>query len=148
MNLVLDQLRRLDNWDLVDAVAPYVLGEWLRDNPSEGEVLTALMASADQWSRRFALVATLGLTRADIPEPTLPLAERAVSDTSADVHNAAGWMLREVGVRDRALLNGFLDEHAAHMSPVMLRIAIEKRPKEDRTHYLGMARERRATKGS
>ena len=64
--LVLTRVEYLDNWDLVDTVAPYTPGPWLLDR-SQGEqdaVLDDLTASPLLWRRRFAMVSTLAMVRA------------------------------------------------------------------------------------
>jgi 3-methyladenine DNA glycosylase AlkD len=50
-----------------------------------------------------------------------------------------GWMLREVGKRDRHLLEVFLGRHAAIMPRTMLRYAIERLEEKKRKHYMGLA---------
>jgi 3-methyladenine DNA glycosylase AlkD len=52
------------------------------------------------------------------------------------IHKSAGWMLREVGKRDRAVLEGFLGRHGRIMPRTMLRYAIERLPDEKRKAIL------------
>lgn len=52
------------------------------------------------------------------------------------IHKAAGWMLREVGKRNQAALEGFLNDHARVMPRTMLRYAIERFPEETRRAFL------------
>lgn len=133
----------LDNWDLVDSVAPHLVGEWVLAAPERRERLDALSTSANPWSRRLALVATQALIRAGEFGPTLDLAAAGVGDQSRWVHKAAGWMLREVGQRDRPTLDGFLDQYAATAPREMLRAALARHDPESRSWYLA-ARSRTA----
>ena len=52
------------------------------------------------------------------------------------IHKAAGWMLREVGKRDKSALTCFLDKYRLEMPRTMLRYAIERFPEPERRKYL------------
>ncbi|MGY1822684.1 DNA alkylation repair protein [Geodermatophilus sp. SYSU D00079] len=120
----------VSNWDLVDASAPYLLGD------VDPAVLDELAGSASVWDRRIAVMATFGAVRAGRFEPTLRLADRLLTDPHDLVQKAVGWMLREVGNRDRALAEEFLGPRHRRMPRTMLRYAIERYPPDRRRAYL------------
>lgn len=126
--------RRINNWDLVDCSAPQIVGSHLEHRSRRD--LTRLARSKLLWERRIAVVATQWLIRAGDFEPTLMLAERLLTDRHDLMHKAIGWMLREVGKRDRAVLRGFLDRHAARMPRTMLRYSLEHFPPRVRQRYM------------
>jgi 3-methyladenine DNA glycosylase AlkD len=138
VDLVLANTGRLNNWDLVDSCAPYVLGPWLARR--DRAVLDRLAASELVWDRRTAVMSTFAFIRDGEFEPTLGLARQLLHDPHDLIHKAVGWMLREVGNRDRATEERFLHQYAADMPRVMLRYAIEKFPAERRRDYLGLER--------
>lgn len=137
---VLNRIDRLNNWDLIDSCVPYTLGPWLYEHAGERTVLTELAADALVWRRRAAVLATFAFIRAGEFGPTIDLARQLLGDDHDLIHKAAGWMLREVGQRDRATLDGFLDECATRMPRTMLRYAIEKYPAEVRREILSRSR--------
>lgn len=134
VELMLANTTRIDNWDLVDSSAPYILGPWLLDRDSS--VLDRLADSGLVWDRRIAILATFPFIRAGRFDRTLELAERLLHDDHDLIHKAVGWMLREVGNRDRAVEEAFLEHHYREMPRTMLRCAIEKLPPERRRAYL------------
>jgi 3-methyladenine DNA glycosylase AlkD len=116
----------VDNWDLVDASAPELIGEEVADGARGRGVLDELAASERMWDRRIAVVATLALIRRGELEDTFRLAERLMDDRHHLIHKAVGWMLREAGKRDEAALVAFLEAHRAAMPRTALRHAIER----------------------
>ncbi|SEO76322.1 DNA alkylation repair protein [Trujillonella endophytica] len=137
VELYLARRDRVDNWDLVDASAPYLLGPWLLDRGElDGPLLDELAGSDSVWDRRIAVMATFAGVRAGHPEATLRIADRLLTDPADLVHKAVGWMLREVGNRDPARAEAFLGPRYARMPRTMLRYAIERFPAERRRDYL------------
>lgn len=115
---------RVNNWDLVDASAEFVLGEYLFDRPRF--LLFELAESDSLWWRRVAVLSSFAFIKHGDASTTLELAALLLTDREDLMHKAVGWMLREVGKRvDRSLLVGFLDEHAPAMPRTMLSYATE-----------------------
>lgn len=138
----LRHLSRVDSWDLVDCSAPPLVGAHLRG--PQRALLTRLAKSPRVWDRRIAIVATQHYIRQGEFEPTLAMTVLLLDDRHDLIHKAAGWMLREVAKRDRAVAERFLREHAARMPRTMLRYAIERFPPALRARYLSVAPRRRA----
>ena len=131
---------RVNNWDLVDITAPQIVGGWLRGRPERARTLDRLAGSGLLWERRIAVLATLHFIRCGEYGDTLRLAAALLGDPHDLMHKAVGWMLREVGKRDRAALDGFLAAHAARMPRTMLRYAIEKHAQAERARWLAAGR--------
>lgn len=114
---------RIDNWDLVDRAAPYVVGGYLFDKPRD--ILYELAGSENVWERRTAIVSTYYFIRQGDVTDTFNIAERLVDDDHHLIHTAVGGWLREAGKKDRPRLLRFLDAHATTMPRTALRFAIE-----------------------
>jgi hypothetical protein len=126
---------RINDWDLVDLAAYYVVGKYLADKPRK--ILYKLARSKNLWERRSAILATAHfIMKMKQVDDTFKIAELLLKDDEDLVHKAVGWMLRTAGDKDRGRLLQFLDDHAATMPRVMLRYSIEKLGKKEREHYL------------
>jgi 3-methyladenine DNA glycosylase AlkD len=124
----------VNNWDLVDASAANIVGAHLATRSRAR--LDRLAQSKELWERRIAIVATYAFIRAGEFDDTLRISRRLLRDPHDLIHKASGWMLREVGKRDRAPLESFLEEHAGEMPRTMLRYAIEKFSPADRQRFM------------
>lgn len=118
-------LKGINNWDLVDLSAPYILGDYLV-NRNDRQILYTLAQSPDMWSQRIAIVSTLMLIRNGQYTDTIALAEHFMTTRHDLIQKATGWMLREVGKRDEPLLVSFLEANSTRMPRTMFRYAIEK----------------------
>jgi 3-methyladenine DNA glycosylase AlkD len=131
----LDHTKGINNWDLVDLSAPYILGDYLTGR-TDRRILYHLAGSSNMWERRIAIVSTLMLIRHGQYDDTMRLAEILLFSKHDLMQKAVGWMLREVGKRNQDLLVEFLERHRLHMPRTMLRYAIEKFPQQQRTHFM------------
>lgn len=134
LDLYLGNTRFINNWDLVDCSAPQVVGGFLTARPKEP--LYTLAKSKCLWERRIAVVSTQHFVRHGEFGDTLAVSELHLRDAEDLIHKATGWTLREVGKKDRSVLEEFLDRHAAVMPRTMLRYAVEKFPPDRRRAYL------------
>ena len=132
--LYLAHARLVNNWDLVDASAPHLLGHYLQDRPKG--LLTRLAASGVLWERRMAVMATFSFIKLGDFDETCRIARILLNDPEDLIHKAVGWMLREVGKRDVAVAEAFLQAHYRQMPRTMLRYAIERFPAARRQAYL------------
>ena len=128
---------RVNNWDLVDCSAEFILGEYLFDRPRG--LLFELAASDSVWERRVAMISTFGFIKRGDASTALDIATLLSGDQHDLIRKAVGWMLREVGKRvDPALLVGYLDVHAAQLSRTSLSYATEHLSADQRSHYRSM----------
>lgn len=124
VQLYLRNLDFVNNWDLVDSSAPYILGPHLYGR--ETALLDELVQSGDLWRQRVAVLATYYFIRQGSFDQTLRLAEQLLEHPHDLIHKAIGWMLREVGNRDQKTELAFLKKYHHRMPRTMLRYAIEK----------------------
>jgi 3-methyladenine DNA glycosylase AlkD len=92
--------------------------------------------SKNIWERRMAIVATFDFIRSEQFSDTLAISKLFIHDPHDLIHKASGWMLREVGKRDKQVLMRFLNDNAASMPRTMLRYAIERLSPAQRAHYI------------
>lgn len=128
--------KSINNWDLVDNSAPYILGPWLLARKAERKMLYEYARSKILWRRRMAMVTTQHFIKHGELDDTLALAEILLRDEHDLIHKVVGWMLRELGKRDLAREEAFLDQHAKAMPRTMLRYAIERFTPSKRRRYM------------
>ena len=136
IELYLNNADYINNWDLVDLSAPYLLGDFVYNNKRYLNILYKLSGENHLWKQRIAIVATQYLIKKGFYEPTIRLAEKYLKHPHHLIHKATGWMLRELGKKDILELYSFLDKYASKMPRVMLRYSIERLSKEDRNFYM------------
>ena len=130
----LSNTAKINNWDLVDTSAEYILGDYLSNK--DKSVLYNLAKSSNLWERRIAIISTFHFIKNSKFKDTLKISELLLKDKHDLIHKAVGWMLREVGKRDKNVLEDFLSKYYNQMPRTMLRYAIEKFPENIRKQYL------------
>ncbi len=135
-NFYIEHLAYINNWDLVDVTAPNIVGSYLKNNKSSIKLLYTYAKSDNLWKRRIAIISTFTFIRNNDFEDTLKISEMLLDDKHDLMHKAVGWMLREVGKRDRKVLLKFLDSHSKQMPRTMLRYAIEHLDKNMKSYYM------------
>ena len=120
----LRHLKYINNWDLVDSSASYILGPFYFSK-SERDLLR-MAKSKNLWERRIAVLTSYYFIKQNQFGTTLKLAEFLLSDKHDLMHKAVGWMLREIGKKSEPTLIKFLDKHYTKMPRTMLRYAIER----------------------
>jgi 3-methyladenine DNA glycosylase AlkD len=134
--LYLKRHDRINNWDLVDLGATFVIGRYLFDKPRN--VLYKLACSKNVWERRTAIVSTSYFIRNKQVDDTFNIAALLVEDEHDLIHKAAGGWIREAGKQARQKLFDFLEQHAASMPRTFLRYAIEHLDKKQKEYYMDL----------
>ncbi|MFA6422317.1 MAG: DNA alkylation repair protein [Candidatus Buchananbacteria bacterium] len=134
-NFYLKNTKRINNWDLVDLSAPNIIGDYLLNK--NRQILYELAGSSDLWEKRIAVLATFAFIRQKDFKDALKISKILLNDRHDLIHKAVGWMLREIGKRNLATLEDYLQACYKKMPRTMLRYAIEKMEKNKRKFYLG-----------
>lgn len=144
--LYLDNIRYINNWDLVDLSSYKIVGEYLADKNRDklyqlarcgsGESQLVSYQKEDLWANRIAVISTYAFIKDNDFTETLAISEILLDNEHDLIHKAVGWMLREVGKRDQAVEEEFLQKHYKSMPRTMLRYSIEKFAPKRREQYL------------
>lgn len=135
VDFYLSHSHRINNWDLVDLSAKDILGEYLVDK-KDRKILYQLAKSKLLWDQRIAIIATHAFIKKNDFTDIITLSEELLSHKHDLMHKAIGWMLREMGKRDKEILIQFLDTHYKNMPRTMLRYSLEKLTPEEKAYYM------------
>ena len=134
-NFYLKNTSRINNWDLVDLSAGYIMGNYLINK--DRKILLKLAKSKNLWERRIAIISTFAFIYEGESEWTFKIVNILMEDKHNLIHKACGWMLREIDKRvSEKELTSFLGKNSNNMPRTMLRYAIERLPENKRQYYL------------
>jgi len=119
--LYLQNLDYINNWDLIDYSAPHIVAPYVSD-----EVLRGLAEADYLWANRVAMVSTIYFIKKCDFNLALEFAEKFINHKHHLMHKATGWMLREIGKKDKQVLINFLDKHSSKMPSIMKSYAKER----------------------
>ncbi|MFA5178314.1 MAG: DNA alkylation repair protein [Candidatus Paceibacterota bacterium] len=134
--LYLKNYQNINNWDLVDLSAPAIVGNYLLDK--DRKTLYDLAKSNNLWKKRIAIVSTYAFIKNKDLEDTFKIAKILLNDSHDLIQKAVGWMLREVGKRNKEKEVEFLKKYALKMPRMMLRYSIEKFSGPEREKFLSL----------
>ena len=119
--LYLQNLEHINNWDLIDYSAPHIVAPYTTQN-----LLRNLAESDYLWANRVAMVSTIYFIKQNNFNLALEFAEKFIYHEHHLMHKAAGWMLREIGKKNKLVLLEFLEKHSSKMPAIMRSYAKEK----------------------
>ena len=134
VDFYLNHLDYVNNWDIVDSSCYKILGPYLVDK--DRKLLYDLAYSDKLWYQRVAMITTLHFIKIGDFKDALALAEILLHHDHDLIHKAVGWILREIGNKNRQVELDFLDAHYQNIPRTALRYAIEKFEEPLRKHYL------------
>ncbi len=134
----------INNWDLVDLTCYNLLGDCILTNiiagrydlfPNEN-TLFELSKSGYLWEERISIVSCIVLVRNGLFDQCTTISKTLLYHKHDLIHKAVGWVLREMGKKDKTKLDLFLSENYNNMNRTTLRYAIERYPKEERSVWM------------
>lgn len=124
----------VNNWDLVDLTAPGITGAYAFEHGAD--TLERFISSGHLWEERIAVLSMFPFIRAKQLDEPFRMVDRFLPHPHDLMHKACGWMLREIGKRDRAALTAYLEKNKNVMSRTTLRYAIEHYSEPERKAFL------------
>ncbi len=136
LDIYLSNLKYVNNWDLVDLSAHYILGQAILTGLIEENFLDKLVKSDVLWERRVSIIATWIMIRAGKFDTTLRLSKILLDDREDLMHKAVGWMLREIYKKQEKVVEDFIKKNYSQIPRTTLRYAIEKMEEKKRKKFL------------
>ena len=136
LNFYMKNLKYVNNWDLVDLSAHYIVGQAILDGLEQEKKLDELVESNILWERRVGIISTWIMIREDKLNTTLRLAKKLLKDKEDLMHKAVGWMLREAWKKDEEIVEEFLIKNYDKLPRTTLRYTIEKMEELKRKQFL------------
>ena len=119
--IYLNNLDYINNWDLIDYSAPHIVA------PLASKKCLKKLANSDYlWANRVAMVSTIYFIKQGNFDLALEFAKKFMKHPHHLMHKVSGWMLREIGKKDKKVLIDFLEKYEKDMPAIMRSYAKEK----------------------
>lgn len=123
----LNNLKYINNWDLVDLSCYKLLGDFLYNyDYLDKHILFKFVIDDNLWIKRISIVSTMYFIRKNEFDLTLQLAKILMFNKEDLLQKATGWLLREVGKKDESLLINFLENNIKNIYNTTFSYATEK----------------------
>lgn len=116
-------IRKAQWWDIIDTVAPNLIGKALSKSPLLNEYTMLWIQDHNMWVRRTALLAQLKYKQAT----DLALQEKLIVTVAHEkeffIRKAIGWSLRELSKTNKDAVRGIIATHGEKLSGLSVREA-------------------------
>jgi len=129
-------LQYINNWDLVDLSAHYILGRAIFEGLENIKILDKLASSTILWERRIAIISTMYFISQNNITESLRIAKLLLSDKEDLIHKAVGWTLREAWKKQPQEFENFLQDNYTQVPRTTLRYTIERMEESKRKMFL------------
>ncbi|MDR2835398.1 MAG: DNA alkylation repair protein [Bacteroidales bacterium] len=131
----IENAHKANNWDLVDLTCKDIIGLYLSDK-KDRNILYKLAENNNLWEQRISIVSTWTFIKNNQFDDTLALSEKLITHKHDLIHKAIGWMLREVGKKNKTVLVDFLEANYKKLPRTALQYSIEHFSPEERAYYI------------
>ncbi len=134
--LILNDIKHVNNWDLVDVFMPKIIGQHCLENHDES-ILHHFNRTDDLWLQRISVVSYLAFYRKGVMGDGLEMVNNLIETPQPLIQKANGWMLREIYSKvDKRVVESYLIDNYRRIPRTSLRYAIEHMPAAEHERYL------------
>jgi 3-methyladenine DNA glycosylase AlkD len=132
-------LPRVSSWADHDALASYLLGPMIADEPGRAAAVFQWAKSRNRWLRRAAAVSLIRAIREQkCRREVVQISTLLLDDKDDMVQKGLGWLLREAAKYDHDQTLPYLMKIRNRAPRLVIRTACETLPKQEREQVLGL----------
>ena len=113
-------------WDLVDGIATHLVGDLLRQYPSEmRSVVLGWAHGEDHWLRRTSIICQVGFKASTDRQLLFACMEPSIGERDFFLRKAIGWALREYARAEPEVVRAYVTENEQRLSGLTKREALK-----------------------